>query len=74
MGSHTLYAEQVYLFYLPSMGKCYPYLVLVRCIPLMASHAGVFGGARISYDEIRAPLKAPAWETTLLTALNGKSF
>ena len=34
----------------------------------LASHAGVFRGARISLyigsDEIQAPLKSPAWEAT----------
>ena len=32
----------------------------------LASNAGVFRGARISREEIRAPLKTPAWE------VNGK--
>ena len=34
----------------------------------LASHAGVFRGARLSSlgrDEKRAPLKTPAWEATL---------
>ena len=37
---------------------------LLRSSPLkVASHAGVFRGAR--REEIRAPLKTPAWEATL---------
>ena len=33
---------------------------------MLASHAGVFRGARIyvGREEIRAPLKTPAWEAT----------
>ena len=44
----------------------------------LASHAGVFRRARISSlpfgrDEIRAPLKTPAWEaTSQLTSSEGK--
>ena len=37
---------------------------------LLAYHAGVFRGARISYlvgwEETRAPLKTPAWEASVL--------
>lgn len=29
---------------------------------LASSHAGVFGRARVGRDEIRGPLKKPAWE------------
>ena len=37
---------------------------------VLASHAGVFRGARISWrEEIRAPLKPPAWEATSVQAL-----
>ena len=43
----------------------------------LASHAGVFRGARISslptrkkYEEIRAPLKRPAWEATATQAIS----
>ena len=38
---------------------------------LLASHASVFRGARFSSlprEEIRAPLKTPPWEATLLLA------
>ena len=41
--------------------KCCTFLLL------LASHAGVFRGARLSsLDERRAPLKMPAWEAILL--------
>ena len=30
----------------------------------LASHAGLFRGVRNTRDEIRAPLKRPAWEAT----------
>ena len=39
----------------------------VEFSPYLAPHAGVFRGARISSlptNEIRAPLKTPAWETS----------
>ena len=37
----------------------------------VASHAGVFRGPRISVgrEEIRAPLKTPAWEATLTATI-----
>ena len=39
---------------------------------MLASHAGVFRGVRISCgvgrEEIRAPLKTPAWEATVMQA------
>ena len=42
----------------------------------VASHAGVFRGARISSlptpQEIRAPLKTPAWEVSITGALQAK--
>ena len=47
----------------------------VACITV-ASHAGVFRGARISSlptpQEIRAPLKTPAWEASITGALQAK--
>ena len=45
---------------------------MLSCFAL-ASHAGVFRGARISSlvgrEEIRAPLKTPAWEASFALAL-----
>ena len=38
------------------------YTVFIRLTALVASHAGVFR------EEIRAPLKTPAWEATALGA------
>ena len=43
----------------------------IRSGPILASHAGVFRGARISFlgrEEIRAPLKTPAWEASPIWA------
>ena len=54
-----------------SQYKLARHLDMVKPIPKssdLASHAGVFRGARISSlvgrEEIRAPLKTPAWEAS----------
>ena len=33
---------------------------------ILASHAGIFRGARVGREETRAPLKMPAWEAILI--------
>jgi len=43
-----------------STKTCGAYLENFAVANYLASHAGVFRGARISRDEIRAPLKTPA--------------
>ena len=67
--SHTqLFRYGVYLEVMLCVCCFHPALLHI------ASHAGVFRGARIRIrilgrEEIRAPLKTPAWEAILHTAL-----
>ena len=49
----------------------YTHVNFTRVYKIVASHAGVFRGARFSSlprDEKRAPLKTPAWEANKIEA------